>query len=120
MAKEPTPSGMRAYAQGRRDGQAFEQRHSGNVTVTEERGPLPLHDPIELRAFCLKSAIEMNGFGAQSEEVIGTARAFAAYITGPAGPHAWQEYNAHHNSCHFPGCTAEESEHLGFATKGDA
>ena len=25
--------------------------------------------------------------------------------------HPWQEYNAHGNTCHYPGCTLTEEEH---------
>lgn len=25
--------------------------------------------------------------------------------------HPWQEYNAHGNTCHYPGCTMTEEEH---------
>lgn len=30
---------------------------------------------------------------------------------GLAAAHAWQEYNAEGNTCHFPGCKQGESEH---------
>lgn len=30
---------------------------------------------------------------------------------GPPDTHPWQEYNAHGNTCHHPGCRLTEEEH---------
>ena len=53
--------------------------------------PLPIHDPIERRAICLRLAIEANvGYhvpsppdvGTYAEMILGMARAFEAYVSG--------------------------------------
>lgn len=33
------------------------------------------------------------------------------FLHEPVAAHAWQEFNEHGNTCHFPGCTADEAGH---------
>lgn len=35
-------------------------------------------------------------------------------------PHAWQEYNAYGNTCHYPGCTLGQSEHTELPAESEA